>query len=78
MKGAPFEAIQKLKIFKKSHIPEENLSEKHQDRQSVFEDLDVGFVFRFGQVSEVWMFVVQVVEQMNNKVYLTRLKNYPL
>ena len=38
------------------------------------------YSFGFGRASEVWVFrtsVVQVVEQMNKKVDLTRLKKLP-
>ena len=82
-KGRPFRAIQKTS--KKSRIvPRKNPSEEHQrEILSMFSRFWTSmFLFRTRswRFEYVWTSVVQVdvVEQMNKKVDLTRLKNNPL
>ena len=79
--GVPFGAIQNFPE-KKSHSPEKNPSEKHQENPKggslvCCRGSGCRFLFVLDERSS-GSSVVQVVEQMNKKVDLTRLKNYPL
>ena len=83
MKGGSFGAIQRSQSAEKSPKVKNTKIAKWGILSMfyVFEVLDVGFVsFCFGRGSEVRVFetsVVQVVDKMNKKVDLTRLKKLP-